>query len=95
MSFWCHRFDQKTNKNFVRISALKVFKGSLRLPGSFLGLPLGFLIDYKTYQETPTNFKEAPRKLQKVSGQKSLQYFRCYFSPNDDTKKDISKLTDL
>ena len=37
MSFWCHRFDQNTNKNIVRISALKVFIASL-------GLPVGFFI---------------------------------------------------
>ena len=37
MSFWCHRFDQNSNKNIVRISALKVFIASLGLPGIFLG----------------------------------------------------------
>ena len=42
MSFWCHRFDQKTNENIVRISALKVFIASL-------GLPVGFLINDITY----------------------------------------------
>ena len=31
--------------------------------------------------------EEAPRKLQKISGQKSLQYFRCYFGQNDDAIK--------
>ena len=25
MSFWCHHFDQKSNKDILRISALKVF----------------------------------------------------------------------
>ena len=44
MSFWRHRFDQKTIENIVRISALKVFIASLGLPGSFWGLPVGFLI---------------------------------------------------
>ena len=37
--------------------------------------------------EAPKRFQEAPRKLQKNSGQKSLQCFRCYFGQNDDTKK--------
>ena len=46
---WCHRFDQKNNENVVRISALKVFKASLGLPRSFLGLPVGFLINDITY----------------------------------------------
>ena len=39
MSFWCQRFDQKKNKNIVRISALKFFVASWGLPGSFLWLP--------------------------------------------------------
>ena len=34
-------FDQNSNENIVRISALKFFIASLRLPGSFLGLPVG------------------------------------------------------
>jgi hypothetical protein len=49
MSFWCHRFDQKTNENSVRISALKVFIASFGLSGSFLGLPVGFLNNDITY----------------------------------------------
>ena len=36
MSFGCHRFDQNSNKNIVR---LKFFVASWGLPGSFLGLP--------------------------------------------------------
>jgi hypothetical protein len=44
MSFWCHPFDQNSNENVVRISALNVFVASLGLPASFLGLPVGFLI---------------------------------------------------
>ena len=35
-----------TNEN---ISALKVFIASLGLPGSFLGLPVGFIINNITY----------------------------------------------
>ena len=34
MSSWCHRFDQKSNENIVRISALKGFIASLGIPGS-------------------------------------------------------------
>ena len=63
MSFWCHCFDQKTNKNIVRISALKVFKASLGLPGSFLGLP-GDLVSniinkeaYRSHQGSYRNFQ--------------------------------------
>jgi hypothetical protein len=29
MSFWCHRFDQNTNKFFLRISALASKKGGI------------------------------------------------------------------
>ena len=31
MSFWCHRFDQNSNENIVRISALTFFIASLGL----------------------------------------------------------------
>ena len=82
---------QNSNENIVRILALEVFVASWGLPGFFLGLPVGFLIYNITYllspQETPKSFQEARRKLQEISGQKSLQNFCCYFGPNDDTKK--------
>ena len=42
-------FDQNSNENIARISALKVFIASLGLPGSFLVLPVGFLINDITY----------------------------------------------
>ena len=61
---------QTSNKN---ISALKVFIASLGLPEDF------FSIMILSPQEAPKSFREAPRKLQKISGQKTLQYFRCYF----------------
>ena len=35
----------------------------------------------------PGSPREAPGKLQKILGQKSLQSFRCYFGRNYDTKK--------
>ena len=38
MSFRCDRFDQNSNKDIVRISALKFFVASWGLSGSFLGL---------------------------------------------------------
>ena len=50
-------------------------------------------VDMKNVVECPREFiayfnaLEAPRKLQEISGQKSLQYFHCYFGQNDDTKK--------
>ena len=80
MSFWCHRFDQKNNKKIVRISAMKVCVASMRLPWSFLGLSVGFLIKWH-YLLSP---QEAPKSFQK-----SLQHFCCYFGRNDDIKKII------
>ena len=73
----------------VRISTLKVFKASLGLPGSFFELPVGFHINDITYLLSP---QIVPRKLQKISGQKSLQYSRSYFGQNDDTKKTFRNL---
>ena len=71
---------QNSNENIVRILALEVFVASWGLPGFFLGLPVGFLIyDLISSKEAPKSFQEAPKKLQKISGQKFLQYFRCYF----------------
>ena len=60
MSFWCHCFDQNSNENIARISALKVFIASWGLPGSFLGLP-GDLV-------RNTINKEAYREPQKLPG---------------------------
>ena len=36
MSFWCHRFDQTSNENIVRISALEFFVASWGLPGDLV-----------------------------------------------------------
>ena len=49
----------KKIENIVRISNLKVCIASLRLPGSFWGLPVGFLIN---------DITQGPRKLQKFQG---------------------------
>jgi hypothetical protein len=41
-----------------------------------LGLPVGFLIyDFTKSPGSPKSFQEAPRKLQKISGQKSRNNF--------------------
>ena len=36
MSFWCHRFDQNSNENIVRISALRFFVASWGLSGDLV-----------------------------------------------------------
>ena len=89
MSFWCHCLDQKTNKYNVRISALKVFIASLGLPGSFFGVPVGFLMNDITCQvpRKPLKASMKPQKATKNFRAESLQYFCCYFGRNDDTQK--------
>ena len=82
MSFWCHHFDQNNNQNIVSIFALIFFVNSWGLPGSFLGL-LGDLVS------NIINKEGNPKEAIKISGQKSLQYSRCYFGQNDDTKKTL------
>ena len=69
---------RNSNENIVRISALELFVASWGLPGSFLGLP-GDLVSNIINKEAQKSFQKAPSKVQQISGQKSLQYFRCYF----------------
>ena len=83
MSFWCHHFDQKANKNIVRISALG-------LPGSFLGIPVGFLTLLTKSPGSPKKLPGCPQEATKNLGKKSLQYLCCYFGQNN--QEDISKL---
>ena len=67
MSVWCHRFDQNSNENIVRISAL-IFSS---LPGNFFGLP-GDLV-------SSIINKQAYRKPQKLQGspQEGTKNFRA------------------
>ena len=57
MSFWCHRFDQNSKKNIIRISALKFFVVSFGLPGSFWGLPYQWY-HLLSLQEAPESHKK-------------------------------------
>jgi hypothetical protein len=59
MSFLCHRLDQNSKENIVRISALKFFVASWELPGSLLGISRDLVSNIIN--------KEAYRKLQKAS----------------------------
>ena len=67
MSFWCHRFDQNSNKNILRVSALKFFCSFLGLRESFLGL-FGDLVSNIINTGAYRKPQKASRKLQKVSG---------------------------
>ena len=95
MSFWCHRLDQNSNENILRISALKVFIASLGLPGSFLGFPVGFLIYDITNTKSPgspKNLPESPQEATKNFGAEILTIFSLTFCKID---KFILSLTDL
>ena len=89
MSFWCHRFDQNSNENIVRISAMKFFVASWGLPGSFLGLPGDLVSNIILIRKPIGSPKELPGSPKEDinTGQKSLQYFRWFFGRNNDTKK--------
>ena len=68
MSFWCHRFEQKTNKNIVSLSALKVFIASLGILGSFFGLPVGSLInDLRLLTKSQGSPKKLPGSPQEAT----------------------------
>ena len=64
MSFWCHRFDQNSNENIVRIPALNFFVASWGLPGRFLGLP-GDLVSNIINKEACRKPQKDSRKPQK------------------------------
>jgi hypothetical protein len=63
MSFSCHRFDQNSNENIVRISALKFFVAFWGIPGRFLGLP-GDLVSNIINKEAYRKSQKASRKPQ-------------------------------
>ena len=56
MSLWCHRLDQNSNKDIVRISALEFFDASWGLPGD--------LVSNITIKEAYRNPPKASRKPQ-------------------------------
>ena len=78
MSFCCYHFDQNSNEEIVRISALKFFVASWRLAGRFLGL-LGDLVSNIINKEANKKPKKASMKPQ--GNYKNLQgrnYYNIY-----------------
>ena len=69
MSFWCHRFDQNSNENIVRISALNFFVAASGFTGSFWGLS-GDLVSNIIN-------KEAYRRPQKASRKPHGSFRKC------------------
>ena len=64
--------DQNSNKNIVKISALKFFVASWGLPGDFVSN----IMDKEAY-------KKPTKSCKNFLGRKAWQYFRCYFGPNN------------
>ena len=88
MSFWCHRFDQNSNKNIVRISTLNFFRSVLgaswKLFGASCRLP------YIWYY-----FPRKPPGSYKIFRVEILTIFLLLFWSKRWHQKDISKLTDF
>ena len=93
MSFCCHHFDQNSNENIVRISALKFFKSSLVLPRSFWGLPVGFLTYY--VPRKPKKLQGSPVKATKKIQGRNPEIISLVFWKKLLFHKDILRLTDL
>ena len=89
MSFWCHRFDQNSNENIVKIPALKFFVASWGFPGSCFGLSgdlVSNIINKETYRK-PQKLPGSPKEAIKNFRAEILTIVRCYFGQNDDTIK--------
>ena len=85
MSFWFHRFDQNSNENIVRISALKFCVASWGLPGSFFGLPgdlVSNIIKKEAYRK-PQKLLGSPQEATKNFRAEIQKFFRWYFGWND------------
>ena len=53
MSLWSHRLDQNSNENIVRISAMKFFVASWRLPGDLVSN----IINKEAYRKPQGRYK--------------------------------------
>ena len=71
MSFWCHRFDQNSNKIIVRISDLKFFVASWGLPWTLFGLPgdlVSNIINKEAYRKPKKASRKPPGSYKKFQG---------------------------
>ena len=87
-------FPPKSNKNILRIFALKVFIAFLGLTGSFLGLPVHCLINdisSKVPRKTQAS-KTGPQEATKNFRAEILQYFCCYFGQPKDISTSLTVL---
>ena len=83
--------DQNRNENFVKISAQcpEIFVASWGIFG-LSGDLVNIILNREAYRKLHS-VQEAPRKVKKISGQKSWQYFKLLLV---QTMTPISKLTD-
>ena len=58
MSFWCRRFDQNSNKNIVKISALKFYVAFWGLPGDLVSN----IINKEAYRNPQGSYKNFKRR---------------------------------
>ena len=97
MSFWCHRFDQNSNKNIVRISALKYFVASWGFLGSFLGLPgdlVSNIINKEAYRTPQKDSRKPKRSYKNFQGRNPCNIVVAILE-NPCPHKFILSLTDL
>ena len=97
MSFWCHRFDQNSNENIVRISALKFFVASWGLTGSFLGLSedlVSNIINKEAYRKPQKDSRKPQGSYKNFQGRNPYNIFDAILE-NRCPHKFILSLTDL
>ena len=71
MSFWCHRFDQNSNENIVRISALKFFVASWGLPGALVHNEK----NKEVYRKSQKAFRKPQGSYKKFQGRNPYNIF--------------------
>ena len=90
MSFWCHHLDQHSNKNIVKISALKSFVASWGLPRDLVSN-----INNKEAYRKPQKMPRKPQgRYKNFQGRNPYNIFFAVFE-NRFPHKFIMSLTDL
>ena len=79
-----NQFHPKYQRKYFWISALKFFVAFWGLPGNFLGFqqPSLFMILLTKSPGSPKSFQQAPKKLQKITGQNFSLPSTLLFEPS-------------